>query len=515
MSGFAAEWDGVADHSRGQAFGRDGRSRYLLGVAVLAGAYYGAAKLGYLLEVAGPVGAVVWLPVGVGIATLYLGGTALWPGVLVGDLLANDYHVLPLGSALGQTCGNLLEVLVAALLLRRLVRFGSPLESVGGVARMLIAIAVGTAVSATIGSLAQLAGGVIDADHLAVVWRTWWLGDTTGALILVPLAIAWYGRSAAEWVKGRWLETALLLVAVVGLTEVGTRTARPLTYVIFPVLIWAALRFDRRGATLAVAIVAGVTVWNASHYLGAYVFHSVSRTVVDTQLFIGVAAVTTLCLAAVVSEREAFAAGLRSSRARLVGASETERSRLLRNLHDGVQQRLTALTVRVGIAAEREAGVHDESAAVLERTGTELQLAVEELRELAHGLHPPLLVNHGLADALRDLAVRATVPVVVVALPDTRLDDGAAATAYYVVAEAVANAQKHAHAASIRIRVTEHRNVLCVEIADDGVGGATEDAGAGLQGLRDRVEAVGGSFAVDSTTRGTRITARIPVALPA
>jgi integral membrane sensor domain MASE1 len=321
MSGFAAEWDGVADHSRGQAFGRDGRSRYLLGVAVLAGAYYGAAKLGYLLEVAGPVGAVVWLPVGVGIATLYLGGTALWPGVLVGDLLANDYHVLPLGSALGQTCGNLLEVLVAALLLRRLVRFGSPLESVGGVARMLIAIAVGTAVSATIGSLAQLAGGVIDADHLAVVWRTWWLGDTTGALILVPLAIAWYGRSATEWVKGRWLETALLLVAVVGLTEVGTRTTRPLTYVIFPVLIWAALRFDRRGATLAVAIVAGVTVWNASHYLGAYVFHSVSRTVVDTQLFIGVAAVTTLCLAAVVSEREAFAAGLRSSRARLVGAS--------------------------------------------------------------------------------------------------------------------------------------------------------------------------------------------------
>ena len=515
MSGLTAAWDAVSERSLEQAFGRRERTRYLLGVTVLAGAYYGAAKLGYLLELAGPVGAVVWLPVGVGIAALYLGGTALWPGVLVGDLLANNYAALPLGSALGQTCGNLLEVLVATLLLRRLVRVGSPLESVGGVVRMLIAIAVGTAVSATIGSLAQLAGGVIEADALPTVWRTWWLGDTTGALILVPLAIAWYGRSPREWVEGRWVEAALLLVAVVSLTELATRTTRPLSYVVFPALMWAALRFGRRGATLAVAIAAGVTVWNASHYLGAYVFHSVSRTVVDTQLFIGIAAVTTLCLATVVTEREAFAAGLRASRARLVEASETERRRLLRNLHDGVQQRLTALAVHVGIAAEQQAQADHAAAAVLERTGAELQLVVEELRELAHGLHPPLLAKHGLADAVRDVAGRATVPVVLDALPDTRLDEGVEATAYYVVAEAVANAQKHAHAGSMRIRMTARHDVLTVEILDDGVGGAAEVDGAGLQGLRDRVEAVGGSFAVDSTTRGTRVTARIRAGVPA
>ena len=104
--------------------------------------------------------AIVWLPVGVGVAGLYLGGVALWPGVLVGDLLANDYTALPVGSALGQTFGNVLEVLVATLLLRRLVRAGSPLQSVGGVARMVAAIAAGTAVSATVGSLAQWFGGV-------------------------------------------------------------------------------------------------------------------------------------------------------------------------------------------------------------------------------------------------------------------------------------------------------------------------------------------------------------------
>src|SRR4051794_8041847 len=137
------------------------RGRYAFAVGALAVVYYGAAQLGYALEVAGPVAAVVWLPVGIGIAALYLGGLALWPGVLIGDLLANDYTALPLGSALGQTFGNVLEVLVAVLLLRRLVRSGSPLETVGGVVGMVAAIAAGTAVSATVGSLAQWFGGVI------------------------------------------------------------------------------------------------------------------------------------------------------------------------------------------------------------------------------------------------------------------------------------------------------------------------------------------------------------------
>jgi integral membrane sensor domain MASE1 len=110
----------------------EGWLRYVFGVAVLAGAYYGAAKVSYLLEFAGPVAAIVWLPVGIGMAFLFLGGLRFWPGVLIGDLLANDYGALPLGAALGQTCGNLLEVLVAVALLRRLVRDRSPLASVRG-----------------------------------------------------------------------------------------------------------------------------------------------------------------------------------------------------------------------------------------------------------------------------------------------------------------------------------------------------------------------------------------------
>ena len=129
------------------------RARYLLGVLALAAAYLGAAQIGYALQFSGPVAAIVWLPAGVGIAFLYLGGLRYWPGVVLGDLLANEYVAVPFGSALGQTAGNVLEIVVATVLLRRLVPRGGPLESVAGVGGMLVAIVAGTAVSATVGTM--------------------------------------------------------------------------------------------------------------------------------------------------------------------------------------------------------------------------------------------------------------------------------------------------------------------------------------------------------------------------
>src|SRR5215469_6888561 len=110
-----------------------GTGRYLLGLAALALAYYAAAHVGYAFEFSGPVAAIVWLPVGVGVAFLYLGGMRFWPGVVIGDLLVNNYSTLPVGTALGQSVGNLLEVLVAVALLRRLCPRGEPLASLRGV----------------------------------------------------------------------------------------------------------------------------------------------------------------------------------------------------------------------------------------------------------------------------------------------------------------------------------------------------------------------------------------------
>jgi signal transduction histidine kinase len=501
--------DVVAGRVRAQRhYGRE-RLLYPLAIVALAGAYYGAAELVYWLEVGGPVAAVVWLPAGVGIAALYLGGSRLWPGVLIGDLLANDYGALPTGTALAQTCGNLAEILIAATLLRALARTTPPLGSIGGLMRMLGALAAGVTVSATVGTLAQLAGDVIGTGELGTVWRTWWLGDFTGALVVVPLAIAW-SRPPHVLLRERGLEAGALLVALVVASQVLTTSHDPMLYLLFPPLIWAALRFGTHGATLAVAVVAGFTVYNTSTFAGPFVFSQVDSDVVSTQLFIAVSALTTFCLAAVVAEREAFGEGMRAGRSRLVEASDTERRKLVRDLHDGAQQRLSALAVHMRLAAESPPSP-EQNAELIARAGEELGIAIEELRELAHGLPPALLAKLGLAGAIRSLATRASVPVTLLALPERRVDETAEATAYYVIAEAVTNAQRYSRASAIEVSAVVAPHVLEVVVRDNGVGGASEVMSSGLVGLRDRVEAIGGSFELESPPgEGTRVAAAIP-----
>jgi len=203
---------------------------------------------------------------------------------------------------------------------------------------------------------------------------------------------------------------------------------------------------------------------------------------------------------------------LKGSRTRVIEAGQKERQRLERNLHDGAQQRLIALSLRLRLLEQRLAEQPD-ARAQLDNARHEIALSLEELRAVARGIHPAVLTGHGLAVALESLAAAASLPVRLTVEIDRRLPEHVEVAAYYVVSESLANVAKHAQATHASVEVAEHANSLVVEVLDDGVGGADTERGSGLRGLADRVEALGGRLKVWTPQGGgTRVQAAIPCA---
>ena len=675
-------------------------SRYAVGIVLLAGAYYGSAKLGLKLGYLNGAVTALWPPVGVGIAALVLFGPRLWPGVVLGDLLAADFST-PLGTVMGQTAGNTLEVLVGALLLRRLAGAGVAMNRVRDVFALIAAAAAGTLVSACFGTASLRFGAVIPAHETVEVWRTWWLSDFSGALVVTPALLAWARGWPRAPSRGRLLEGAALLTALVLLAEFPSQ--RDVPYVVFPALIWAALRFGPRGASAAVLTAASLTVWNTAHHAGPFVRASINDSLLSTQLFLSTAALTSLVLAAVTAEREradealhqdilhrrqaeqrlvaseratrrladeqaalrriatlvageaapsavfeqvttevgqllsvpsarvvryeddetgtivggwsadpdfaglpvgasvpldsdtvivgvlrtgqaqrvtsykgiggelaerlrtvGFHAGvaapvrvggrvwgvlvasaygpddlpdgaetrlsafaelvaqalanadahekLAASRARIVEAGDAERRRLERNLHDGAQQRLVTLALSLRLIEARVAADPDAARSTLADARLQLADALVELRELARGIHPAVLTDHGLGPAVDALASRSPVPMKVTDVPEGRLPSPVEAAAYYIVAEAVTNVAKYAHASLVTVAFRPDGDRMVVEVADDGVGGADPASGTGLRGIADRVEALHGRMEISSPAgHGTHLIAEIPL----
>ena len=473
-------------------------------------------------------------------------------------------------------------------------------------------------------------------------------------------------------------EGAVVLAVLIVLIEVPSQADVP--FIVFPILIWAALRFGPTGAATAVAITSCLTVWNTAQGSGPFLRQSITHSVLASQSFVAVAALTSLVLAAVTAERSAsesaqqaltaeqaalrriatlvageaasrrvfeqvtaeaartvgalaaslarfdeddtvvfvggwsesgtlafpvgsrlpvgetgvlaavrasgepqridryesragqvierfmsfgygsataapvklgggvwgalVAAGppgtpfpvgserrltdfadlvaqalanaeaytkLASSRARIVEAADTERRRLERNLHDGAQQRLVSLALQLRLVKAALQRDPEEAETLLRTADSELSQALDELRELARGIHPAVLSDRGLVAALHALAERAPVRVTVTQIPDGRLPDPIEAAIYYLVAEAITNIAKYAQATRASVAVERSNGIATVVVSDDGVGGAQPGPGSGLVGLADRVEALGGRLHLDSPPgRGTRLSAEIP-----
>ncbi len=201
---------------------------------------------------------------------------------------------------------------------------------------------------------------------------------------------------------------------------------------------------------------------------------------------------------------------LRGSRARVIEAGQKERQRLERDLHDGAQQRLVALSLELGVLETRLQGDPDANA-ILAKARDEVAVSLAELRDVARGLHPAVLSAHGLAVALESLAARAPIPVRLGVQIKGRVAEPVEVAAYYVVSESLANIGKHARATSATVDIARNGNQLVVEVVDDGVGGADTERGSGLRGLADRVEALGGRLRVWTPRGGgTRVRAELP-----
>jgi signal transduction histidine kinase len=214
------------------------------------------------------------------------------------------------------------------------------------------------------------------------------------------------------------------------------------------------------------------------------------------------------------AELEAQLAEVRASRIRIVEGADAERRRIERDLHDGAQQRLVAIAMSLRMLSD-SIGPDASSDVVheIDAASAELRAAIDELRELARGLDPPLLRESGLTVAIEALAERMHVPVRLELSVAGRLPRSVETTAYFVVAEALANVAKHAEASQVQIRAWLADGKLYVEVVDDGKGSADPASGSGLRGLADRVAAIGGTLEVaDTTSGGTRLKAEMPCA---
>jgi integral membrane sensor domain MASE1 len=274
-------------------------------LAGVAGVYYGAAKLGLNLAFETPSVTAIWPPTGIALAAVLLWGYRIWPGIALGAFLANAWTEVPIYTALGISVGNTLEALVGAYLLNRLTDFKPSLERVRDVLSLvLLAGVVSTTVSATIGVTSLLLGDEIASGDIGITWRTWWLGDMGGDLLVAPALLIAATHWPFDQAPGRAVE-AIALGLVVGAVSALTFTRDvSIMFAVFPPLIWAALRFWQPGAAAASLIVAAIAIPLTESDLGPFSGNAPDDRLLLAQAFLGVVSLTGLVLAAVLTERQ-------------------------------------------------------------------------------------------------------------------------------------------------------------------------------------------------------------------
>jgi diguanylate cyclase (GGDEF)-like protein len=290
---------------------QEDRSQTLAIIGALGVVYFLAGKLGLRMAFVHPSSTAVWPATGIALAAFLFFGTRVWPGVFLGAFLVNLTTAGTILTSLGVATGNTLESLIGAYLVARFANGRNAFERGTDTFKFaLLAGAVGTALAATIGVTSLSLGGFAPWRDYRDIWLTWWLGDGVGAIIVAPLLILWIADVRIRW---RWASIGEMLGLVAGLLATSAivfcgllfRAPRnyPLEYLCVPFLIWAALRFGQREASLAVVLLSSVAVWGTLHGFGPFAIGTKNESLLLLQSFMGIVAVMTLALAAQAAER--------------------------------------------------------------------------------------------------------------------------------------------------------------------------------------------------------------------
>lgn len=287
--------------------------RNALQILAVVAIYFGASKLGLSMAFLQKNVSPVWPPTGVAIAVVMLLGYRVAPGVLLGAFLANYLLTdVSLGTAAGIAVGNTLEAVCAVFLLRRFVGTRSPFNRAADVLKFIIfAPLLSTAVSATIGNLSLCLGGAAPWHDFGWLWLTWWSGDAVGALVVIPLILTWIDLPLEKWSYRRLAEGALLLIALSVISAtiythlfLGASTGRPWGHITIPLLVWAAFRFGPRGVSTALAVLSSIAIWGTINGYGPFAVFNRNEGLLFLQGYLANLAITSLCLAALVTERK-------------------------------------------------------------------------------------------------------------------------------------------------------------------------------------------------------------------
>lgn len=305
--------------------------RYALHLLVVVACYYLGARLGLLQALVNDQVTPLWPPTGVAVLALLLGGLRMWPGIAVGAFAVNA-TLTGIGTTVLISAGNTLGPIAAYLLLRR-VGFRLEVDRTrDALALVLLGAFVGMAVSATVGSGALLVTGIIDGAHFWSTWSVWWTGDALGVLVLVPIVLALRTLRLRGHPVRRWLEAAALLVSTAVVMAVATTQDIRLMYLVFPFVIWAALRFQHLGTAPCTLIATTLAARGAAMSSGPFAELDLLVRMVTLQAFNATTVLTALLLSAVIAERNAAREAIERTVSQLADVVSQYRPLLLGNV---------------------------------------------------------------------------------------------------------------------------------------------------------------------------------------